>query len=147
MQSCITTSIYKGIKSPHQRIYIQYNFILKVSYTLAGLWLNNKSLNDDLSRSIAVGGWSFPFAYKNFWACLIRSFEPACNRLNLLINVNTDYRWTYHKRNATVRHWLKFLRKCILWITKAHCHGVKLIRLAPCSEPRTTYQPNILARV
>lgn len=46
--------------------------------TFAGLWLNNKSSVNFLLRPIAVGGWSFPFAYRNIWACRIRSFEPVC---------------------------------------------------------------------
>lgn len=61
-------------------------FLLAISFkhykfkcTFAGLWLNNKSFNNDLSRSIAVGGWLLPFAYKNIWACRIKSFEPVCS--------------------------------------------------------------------
>lgn len=54
----------------------------KHKHTLLGLWLNNKSLNSDLSRLIAVGGWLFPFEYTNICACCIKSLEPACNKFS-----------------------------------------------------------------
>lgn len=105
--------------------------------TLAGLWLNNKSLNNDLSRSTAVGGWLFPFAYKNICACRIRSLEPACNWLTYQpISTQTTYipkllsskmannilffKQTYHKRNAGIRYWLTFLKVCTSGLAKAH---------------------------
>lgn len=40
-------------------------------YTLAGLWLNNRSLTEALSMLIAVGGRSLPLEYTNscaFWS-------------------------------------------------------------------------------
>lgn len=39
-----------------KKIIILYYEIYIVKHTLVGLWLNNKSFNNDLSRSIAVGG-------------------------------------------------------------------------------------------